>query len=597
MRDFLKHTLATVLGLLLFLGCGVGGLIFLLMAVASKDVGPEVKEKSVLVVDLAQNITDSKTPTDALNGVLAGRDRNTITLRTVLDALNKATTDKRIVGVYIYGDSSGSSTTGFATLKEVRQALQRFRATGKPIFAYDIDWRERDYYLGSVANTIAVNPIGSLEINGLSSETTFFTGALQKFGVGVQVTRVGKYKSAVEPFLLTKRSPESREQTEKLLGDLWQEFLTAAGQARKLTVPQLQAIADSKGNLMAQEAKRAGLVDRVVYDDEIEAELKKLTGEDEEEKSFRSVDLGTYARAITKDVERSSKNKISVVYAEGEIVNGLGAAGMVGGDRLAAQLRDVRLDPNVKAVVLRINSPGGSVTASDIIQREIVLLRQAKKPIIMSMGDVAASGGYWIATYGDRIFAQPNTITGSIGVFGQLFNLQKIANDNGVTWDVVKTGKFADSQTISRPKTPEELALIQRSVNQIYDQFLTKVADSRKLNKVKVAQIAQGRVWSGVQAKSLGLVDELGGLDEAIQAAVKQAKLGNDWQLLESTQKQSWRDRILDQFLDSHIATQAHPTDPLTQEFQKMQTDLTVLKTMNDPHGVYVRLPFNFKIN
>jgi protease IV len=597
MRDFLKHTLATFLGLLLFCGCSIGGLIYLLIAVSSKDAGPEVQEKSVLVVDLAQNITDSKTPADALNGVLAGRDRNTITLRTVLDAVNKATTDKRIVGVYIYGDSGGASSTGFATLKEVRQALQRFRAAGKPIFAYDVDWREREYYLGSVANTIAVNPIGSLELNGLSSETTFFTGALQKFGVGVQVTRVGKYKSAVEPFLLTKRSPESREQTEKLLGDLWQEFLTAAGKDRKLTVPQLQVIADSKGTVMAKEAQQAGLVDRVVYDDEIEAELKQLTGENDPEKSFRQVDLGTYARAIAKDITRNSKHKVAVVYAEGAIVNGVGAADMVGGDRLTAQLRDLRLNPDVKAVVLRVNSPGGSATASEIIQREIVLLRQAKKPIVVSMGDVAASGGYWIATYGDRIFAQPNTITGSIGVFGQLFNVQKIANANGITWDVVKTGKFADHQTISRPKTPEELALIQRSVNQIYDQFLTKVADSRKLKKVKVAQIAQGRIWSGVQAKSLGLVDELGGLDEAIQAAVKQAKLGNDWQLLEATRRQSWRDQILDQFLESQIATPTPSTDLLTQGFQQVQADLSVWQTLNDPRGVYLRLPFNFRIN
>jgi protease IV len=597
MRDFLKHTLATFLGLLLFLGCSVGGLIFLIMAVTSREQGPEVKDKSVLVFDLSQSITDSRTPTGTLNEVIAGRDRNTIPLRTVLDALKQATTDKRIVGIYIYGGSGGGSTTGFATLKEVRQALQRFRAAGKPIFAYDVDWREREYYLGSVANTLAVNPIGSLEINGLSSETTFFKGALEKFGVGVQVTRVGKYKSAVEPFLLTKRSPESREQTENLLDDLWQEFLTTAGKDRKLTVPQLQTIADSKGTLMAAEAQQAGLIDRVSYDDEIEAELEKLTGKDDKESSFRSVDLSTYGRAIAGEIERSSKNKVAVVYAEGEIVNGIGAVGMVGGDRLAAQLRDLRLDEEVKAVVLRINSPGGSATASEIIQREIRLLRQAKKPIVVSMGDVAASGGYWIATYGDRIFAQPNTITGSIGVFGRLFNVQKIANDNGITWDVVKTGKFADNQTISRPKTTEELALIQRSVNQVYDQFLTKVADSRKLDKVKVAQIAQGRVWSGLQAKSLGLVDELGGLEDAIQAAVKQAKLGNDWQLLESSQRQSWRDRILEQFLESQMPPQPAKIDPFTQEFHKLQTDLAVLQTMNDPRGVYLRLPFNLRID
>jgi protease IV len=597
MRDFLKYTFATVLGLLLFLGVSVGGLVFLIVATAARDTGPTVKDKSVLVFDLSQNITDSKAPTDTLNGVLAGNDRNSITLRSVLDALDHATTDKRIVGIYIYGDGSGSNAAGFATLKEVRQALERFRAAGKPIFAYDVDWREREYYLGSVANTLAINPIGSLEMNGLSSETTFFAGALKKFGVGVQVTRVGKYKSAVEPFLLTKRSPASREQTETLLGDLWQEFLTTTGKARQLTPQKLQEIADNKGMLVAKEAQQAGLFDRVVYDDEIEAELEKLTGEDEDKSSFRHVTLKTYAKIAAKDTKKSSKNQIAVVYAEGEIVNGQGTAGMVGGDRLAAQLRDLRLDPDVKAVVLRVNSPGGSATASEIIQREIVLLRQAKKPIVVSMGDVAASGGYWIATYGDRIFAEPNTITGSIGVFGQLLNLQKLANENGITWDVVKTGKFADSQTISRPKTPEELALAQRAVNQIYDQFLTKVADSRKIAKVKVAEIAQGRVWSGLQAKSLGLVDEMGGLDAAIKDAVKRANVGDDWQLMEANRSRSFREQIIEQLFESKLVAPTMPTDRLTQEIQKFQADLGILQTMNDPHGIYLRLPINFRID
>jgi protease IV len=597
MRDFLKYTFATFLGLLLFLGVSVGGVVFLIVATAARDTGPTVKDKSVLVFDLSQNITDSKAPTNSLNGVLGGGDRNSITLRSVLDALDRATTDKRIVGIYIYGDGSGSNTAGFATLKEVRQALERFRAAGKPIIAYDVDWREREYYLGSVANTLAINPIGSLEMNGLSSETTFFAGALEKFGVGVQVTRVGKYKSAVEPFLLTKRSPASREQTETLLGDLWREFLTTAGKGRQLTPQKLQEIVDSKGMLVAKEAKQAGLFDRVVYDDEIEAELEKLTGKDDETSSFRPVTLKAYAKIAAKDTQKSSKNQIAVIYAEGEIVNGQGSTGMVGGDRLAAQLRDLRLDPDVKAVVLRVNSPGGSATASEIIQREIVLLRQAKKPIVVSMGDVAASGGYWIATYGDRIFAEPNTITGSIGVFGGLLNLQKLANENGITWDVVKTGKFADSQTISRPKTPEELAVAQRAVNQIYDQFLTKVADSRKITKVKVAQIAQGRVWSGLQAKSLGLVDEMGGLDAAIKDAVKRANVGDDWQLMEANRSRSFREQIIEQLFESKLVAPAMPTDPLTQELQKFQADLGVLQAMNDPHGIYLRLPINFRID
>ena len=596
MRDFLKHTFATLLGIFIFLGLSVGGLIFLVIATASKDTGPRVKDKSVLVFDLSQNITDSRPSSsarDIVSGALSGDETDTITLRTVLDTIDHATQDPKIIALYLHG-SSGKSASGFATLKEVRKALTRFKATGKKIYAYDVDWREREYYLASVANTIAVNPIGQLEINGLSSESMFYAGALQKFGVGVQVTRVGKYKSAVEPFLLTKRSPANKEQTEKLLGDLWGEFLTTTSKDRKMTVQQLQKIADSQGILNPEESRKNGLTDKVAYSDEISAELKTLTGEDEENKSFRQVTLKTYAKiAEDNPKKRNAKQKVAVTYADGEIVNGQGTAGQVGGDRLARQLRDLRLDEDVKAVVLRVNSPGGSATASEIIQRELVLTRKVK-PVVVSMGDVAASGGYWISTYADRIFAEPNTITGSIGVFGLQPNIQKLANQNGLTWDVVKTGRFADSQTISRPKTPEELELVQRSVNKVYDQFLTKVSDSRKLQKSKVAEIAQGRVWSGSEAKLLGLVDELGGLEDAVKEAANRAKLGDDWQLEEYPKTSTLEEQLLGRFFKGE-ETRATPSDPLTSEFKKIQADLASLRAMNDPRGVYVRLPFNLR--
>ncbi|MGV0024565.1 signal peptide peptidase SppA [Phormidesmis priestleyi] len=599
MRDFLKHTFATLLGLLIFMGLGFGGLLLLVMATASRDPEPQVKDKSVLVFDLSQNITDSKpnsSTREVLNEALTGDDSDSITLKTVLDTIDQATQDKRIVALFLHG-GSGASSSGFATLKEVREALERFKAAGKKIYAYDVDWAEREYYLASVANTLAVNPIGQMEINGLSSESMFFAGALQKYGVGVQVTRVGKYKSAVEPFLLTKRSPANREQTQKLLGDLWGEFLATTSKDRKMTVQQMQAIADSKGILTADEALKSKLADKVAYSDEMVAELKKITGEDDEEKSFRQINLGTYAKIAEEEVQkRGGKNQIAVIYAEGEIVNGQGGSGDVGGDRLARQLRQLRQDDNVKAVVLRVNSPGGSATASEIIQREVILTKKVK-PLVVSMGSVAASGGYWIATYGDRIFAEANTITGSIGVFGLQPNVQKIANQNGLTWDVVKTGRFADSQTITRPKNPEELELVQRSVNKIYDQFLTKVSDSRKLQKNKVAEIAQGRVWSGIQAKSLGLVDELGGLDAAIKDAAKRAKLGDDWQIEEYPKSSTFEERILQRLFGTSLGAKVTANNPFSQELNQLQADLTSLNKMNDPRGVYVRLPFDIRID
>jgi protease-4 len=605
MKDFLKYTFASLLGsllgLLLLGSIGFGGLILLIAVAASssKDSGPQVQDKSVLVLDLSLNITDSKPSRStgaALQEALSDEGSDTVTLRTVLDSIESAKQDPKIVGIYLEGNSDAGGS-GLANLKEVRSALQRFRDAKKPIFAYDIDWNERDYYLGSVANTIAVNPLGSLEVNGFSTQAMFLTGALEKYGVGVQVTRVGKYKSAVEPFLLKKMSPENRQQTQKLLGDIWGEYLQTVGPSRKLTVPQLQALADNGGTLMADEALKNKLVDKVAYFDEIAAELKKLTGTDAEDKSFKQISLKNYAR-VAEDktsVNADSKNQIAVIYAEGEIVNGEGGPTEVGGDRVAEEMRKIREDKDVKAVVLRVNSPGGSATAAEVIGREVVLTAK-KKPVVVSMGNLAASGGYWIAMGSSKIFAEANTVTGSIGVFGMRIDIQNLAANNGLTWDVVKTARFADTNTISRPKTPQELALIQRTVDRIYDRFITKVAQSRKLPKNKVQEIAQGRVWSGTAAKQLGLVDEIGGLEDAVKEAAKQAKLGNDWELEEYPKPRSLEERLLEKFSGVRVAAQPK-LDPLTAEFKKMQEDLAAVKSMNDPQGIYVRLPFNLRID
>jgi protease-4 len=588
--------------LLLLGSIGLGGLVVLiaLAASSSKDSGPQVKDKSVLVLDLSLNITDSKpsrSTSAAIQDVLSDDSGDAVTLRTVLDTIEYAKKDPKIVGIYLEG-SSDSSSSGFANLKEVRSALQRFRDAKKPIFAYQMDWNERDYYLGSVANTIAVNPYGSLEINGFSSQATFFTGALEKYGLGVQVTRVGKYKSAVEPFLLTKMSPENRQQTQKLLGDMWGEYLTTVGPNRKVTVGQLQAVADKGGILMADEALKSKLVDKVVYFDEIATELKKLTGTDSENKSFKQISLKNYARIAEdkKSTRANKKNQIAVLYAEGEIVDGEGGPTEVGGDRIAQEMRKIREDDDVKAVVLRVNSPGGSATAAEVIGREVMLTGK-KKPVIVSMGNLAASGGYWISMGSNRIFAEPNTITGSIGVFGMRFNAEKLAANNGVTWDVVKTARFADINTVSRPKNPQELANIQRIVDRIYDRFITKVADSRKLPKNKVQEIAQGRVWSGTAAKQLGLVDEIGGFEDAVAEAAKQAKLGDNWQLEEYPKRRSFEEQILARLSGVRVLKPAAKLDPLTAEVKKMQEELGAIESMNDPQGIYVRLPFNLRID
>ena len=605
MRQFLKQTVASMLGslagLILFFSLGTGGLILLVIAAASRDTGPQVKNKSVLVFDLSLNITDSNptsSTSEALGEAISGDETTSITLRTVLKALENARQDKRIVALYLDGSrTSAGNGTGLATLKEVREALERFRSAGKKIIAYNVDLGKQAYYLSSVADTVILNPMGTVEINGFSSQQLFYTGALEKFGIGVQVIRVGKYKSAVEPFVLKKLSQENRQQTQALLSDLWGEFVTTVGKSRKITPGQLQAIADSQGEFTASEARTRRLVDKVAYLDEVVADLKQLTGSSEEDKSFRQIRISTYAKVEDKDFKkRTSKNKIALVYAEGEIVNGQGSGQQVGGDRLARQLRQLRQDEDIKAVVLRINSPGGSVTASEEIQREVRLSRD-KKPVIVSMGDYAASGGYWIATGANHIFAEPNTITGSIGVFGLQFNVQKLANSNGLTWDVVKTGRYADRTTISRPKTPQELAIAQKWVNQIYDQFLNKVAESRKLPKQKVAQIAQGRVWSGQDAKALGLVDEIGGIDDAIEYAAKQAKLGENWELEEYPKLRSLEQRILETLTNEASARTQKVPDPLTAEFLKIQADLAILQSMNDPRGIYARLPFTWRID
>jgi protease-4 len=601
MGQFIKQVIATAIGslagLILFFTLGASALVLMLIAAATSDSAPTVKNKSVLVFDLATQITDTQPPS-TLSQALSEEQTPRITLRNAVKAIDNAAKDPRIVAIFLDGRNVGTGN-GYATLKEVRAALERFRSAGKKIIAYDVDVNEQEFYLTSVADTAILNPMGGMEINGLGSQQLFYADAFKKYGVGVQVVRVGSYKSAVEPYTRSNLSPENREQLQVLFNDLWGDFLKTVGKSRNLSVQKLQQIADTQGYLEPEAARTAGLFDRVAYFDSALGELKKLAPEEEtsEEKSFRQIDLSTYASVPVKEVKtRSSSNKIAVLYAEGTIVNGEGGIEEIGGDRFAKEIRKLREDSDVKSVVLRINSPGGSATASDVILREIQLLREAK-PVIISMGDVAASGGYWIATGGNRIFAEPSTITGSIGVFGLLFNLQGIANNNGLKWDVVKTARLADINTTSRPKSPQELAIYQRSVNQIYERFLDKVAKSRNLPKDKVAKIAQGRVWSGEDAKNIGLVDQIGGLEAAIAEAAKEANLGDDWEINEYPAQRSFETELLERVFGAQQAKSDRSVDPLTKEFLNLKEELAILQTLNDPKDVYARLSFNWQVD
>jgi protease-4 len=459
-----------------------------------------------------------------------------------------------------------------------------------------------------VAGDLAIDPYGLIIMPGLSAQPVFYTGAFEKYGIGVQVTRVGKYKSFIEPFTRKDMSPENREQMQKLLNDLWGSMITDIGATRNIETSDIQAAVDAEGLIRPETARTAKLVDRIVYRDELIDELKKETGREGSTESFKQVTIADYSQvakepsrvARSKDAAEGEKSsgragRIAVVYAEGDIVDGEGdEAGEIGGTRFARELRRLRLDDNIKAVVLRVNSPGGTASASEMIQREVRLLKKVK-PIVVTMGTYAASGGYWIAAYADRIFAEPTTVTGSIGVFGIQFDVQKLSNDFGLTFDSVKTAKFGDAITITRPKTPEEMAVFQRIVDWAYEEFILKVTEGRSLKREFVEEIAQGRVWSGAEAKNLGLVDELGGLDEAIAFAAAKAELGSNYRLVEFPRRKEFAE-ALQEFFEKITPNTARASGLVGEVSARLEDELKVLRTFNDPHGVYARLPVNLMI-
>ncbi len=628
MKGFLKTFFASFFALVLFFGClFVFGILAFVGLASSASLRPKadvkVEKGSYVVFDMSANLTDAPAPSEgqqAFSRLLGNEERHALSLRRTLDGLGAAAKDDRIAGVFLRGSfQPGNYGSGYAALKEVREALQAFKKSGKPVFAYLVEPGPREYYLASVADDILLHPYGALDVPGLASQPMFFARGLERLGVGIQVTRVGKYKSAVEPFIRNDLSPESREQTQALLDDVWREWTTAIQEARQIPVADLQALVDAHPVIDPDLALSKNLITRKAYLPDAIEELRKRTGRnDNERNTFRQVALGPYAESkiggepIRKNGKMADDTtpKVAIVYAEGEIADGNSTAeGVVSGGRFSRELRQLRQDDSVKAIVLRVNSPGGSALASEEIQRETALARDAGKPVIVSMGTVAASGGYWISTAAERVFAEPNTITGSIGVFGILPNIQKLANDHGVTFDTVTTARHADLLTISRPKNAEELAVIQGVVDHIYDEFLGKVAAARKLPKEKVAELAQGRVWSGTRAKELGLVDEIGGLQAALAYAKKKVNLDDNAKVAEYPQPKD-----LGEQLTEALSGERRPTTlanllglggstganagPAGRELGQMLGSLDgALQRLNDPAHAYARLPFDLMLN
>jgi protease-4 len=599
--------LGALAALTIFVGGGlllVLGFFAILAALdGAERSGSSFEEGSYLVFDLSTNISDAPAAVDfsALGG---GED--TLQLRTITRALRAAAQDSRIAGLFVTGELTPAAFgSGYAALKEVRRAMMEFRESGKPITAYLTYSTTKSYYLASTATDLVIDPFGIILMPGLASEPVFFAGGLEKYGINVQVTRVGKYKSAVEPFTRRDMSPENREEVQKLLNDLWAGLLADIAPDRGVTPEEIQATVDAEGILRASVAVESRLVDRSAYRDEIYDDLKAKTGREGGKEPFKQITLAHYAK-VARDVVDISRRKasnssrtggrgrIAIVYAEGEIVDGEGETGEVGGSTFSRELRKLRQDANVKAVVLRVNSPGGSASASEVIQREVRLMKKVK-PIVVSMGTYAASGGYWISAYADRIFAEPTTITGSIGVFGIQFDVQQLANNVGITFDSVKTGKFADALTVSRPKTEEELAIFQRMVDWIYGEFIDKVAEGRQLPRDLVEGIAQGRVWSGSEAHRIGLVDEMGGLDAAIAYAAGQAGLGPNYRLTEFPRQKELLEAV-QEFISRVVPRYARSSGVGASIVERVAAELSVLRSLRDPRGIYARLPVNLSI-
>lgn len=588
MKDFLKFTLAAILGvmiaglLLLFITIG-----FFSAMVSMSEQPTQIENNTVLMLKFDHQIVDraSKNPFEELNfGIFQGT--KTAGLNDILACIKKAKTDDNIKGIYL---NPTEIMAGMATVEEIRSALKDFKASGKFIYAYGDVLSQKAYYLVTVADSVILNPQGMVDFRGLGGERTFYKKGLEKLGVEMQIVRHGKFKAAVEPYLLDKMSDENRLQTETYLKSMWNEMLTDISASRQMGFDELNDIADMVATFRkADFAMQKNMVDRLKYKDQVIDDLKKLTGTSEKE-DVKAVDIFKYTKVPEQRSHQGlAKNKIAVIYASGSIDASVSEEGIKSED-LSRTIREARRDSSIKAIVLRINSPGGSAFGSEVIWREVKLAAQTK-PVIASMGDVAASGGYYIACAADTIMADRTTITGSIGIFGMIPNAQKLLTDKlGITHDVVMTNEHSDMISVTRPMSTFERDLMQQMIEDGYDTFISRVAEGRKMEKTAIDEIGQGRVWAAPNAREIKLVDTFGGLSDAIELAKNMAKLEN-YRIVNLPKLKDPFEELLKEISGS--AKASFMKDELGENYKYYQE----LRNIVSQKGILARMPYDIDI-
>jgi protease-4 len=589
MKNFLKYTLATITGIII---TSILFFIVLLASisalVASGDKPASISENSILVLKAGVEIPDRGN-----ENPLAGMDLFNLTfapspgLNEILQNIEKAETDSKIKGILI---ENGLLPSGWATTGEIREALGKFRKSGKFVISYsDYVLTQECYYLSTAADKIYINPGSMVDFKGLSSEVMFYKKALEKLGVEVQVTRHGKFKGAVEPFILDKLSEENKAQIKDYAGSIWTSVTEAIAESRNIPLTKLNLLADSLTGNSASGALRTNLVDGLMYRDELIDTLKNLSGIIKD-KDLNLVSMTKYSKVPDTKKNISVKNRIAVIYASGNIVTGKGNEGNIGGNHYAEVIRKARLDSTVKAIVLRVNSPGGVAIAADIMWREIELATKIK-PVVISMGNYAASGGYFISAPATKIYANPTTISGSIGVFGLIPNAGKLLEQKlGLTTEIVSTNKNSDFPSIYRPMNTYEKEVMQMSIENIYSDFVSKVASGRKMTTEAVDNIGQGRVWSGSKAKIIGLVDEIGGLNAAIKGAAELAGL-ETWSIRELPTLEDPYTRLLTE-LGGEIRIKI-----LNKELGESVRYYNMVQEIRELSGIQARLPYFIEVH
>jgi protease-4 len=580
MKNFLTSCLGTIVGLIVCM------FLLVLFVVGSINTEDEVMvaDNSVLVIKLDKRITELELK-DPLAEVFPGSVDESVGLIELKQAIAHAKDDAMIKGIYL---NAPSVMAGFATVQELREALEDFKRSGKWIVAYADFYTEGGYYLSSVADKVYMNPVGQFEMNGLEAEVQFFKKLFDKLEIKPQVFRVGDFKSAVEPFFREDMSPENRLQLTEMINSIYSEVVEGIAASRNMETVRVQEIADKMLVRQPAQAVEFGLLDSLYYDDEVKAELRGRLGISDKA-SIEFVKYDEYHRTFS--LPTTSKNEIAVIVADGEIMPGKANSGVVGSVTIREEIRRARTSDKVKAIIIRVNSPGGAFTAADEMWREVYLASQ-EKPVVASMGDYAASGGYYLAMACDTIVAQPSTITGSIGVFSVLFDMSTFLDDKlGITSDQVRTGEVGDLITVTRPLTDAEKAIWQKQTDDVYEIFTRKAAEGRDMEQAALKKVASGRVWTGAQAVDKGLVDLLGSFDDAVKIAADKAGISDDYRLRYYPQQKNLIQRILndseDYVREAVVRREAGEYYDWVQRWNKVK----------NYEGSQARMPFEFSLH